>query len=542
MLSDDKERNETLTRVVFAEEARKELFAGLSTTAEAVMCTLGPKGKTVLIQKNGCSPIITKDGVTVSKAVNLKDPLRRMGSELIREAANRTNEVAGDGTTTSTVLTHAMVKSGLKLLEAGFSAQSLSKGIEIGTKTVLEHLKESGKQLTTTEEISQVGTISANGDKNIGDLIASAMEKVGRDGIITVEDAKGMSTNLEIAEGMQLDRGYLSPYFVTNSEKMNVVFSDAKVLLTDRKLSSLKELVPVLEKTMQSRTPLLIIADEVEGEALQGLVLNKLNANLQVVAIKAPGYGKHRDELLNDISVLTGAKLISPITGLKMETISVQDLGSLKKVVVDAKSSTLVASGKTKQEIETHVEDLRTQLRDVSLTVDELTKLRIRIAKLSSGVAVVKVGGATELEMIERKYRIEDALNATKAAAEEGVVPGGGMALFGSLSKLDATEEILDQGVKAGISIVRDACAAPLRRIAQNAGKSGDVIFNELNRIRKTDDRIGYNAAKDAYEDLMEAGVLDPVKVTKTALKNAASVAVTFLNLDAVVVEEDAKR
>jgi chaperonin GroEL len=542
MLSDKERNDSSLTRVVFAEEARRELFAGLTTTAEAVMCTLGPRGKTVLIQKNGCSPIITKDGVTVSKAVNLKDPLRRMGSELIREAANRTNEVAGDGTTTSTVLTHAMVKSGLKLLEAGFSAQSLCAGIDLGTKTVLKHLEESGRQLTTPEEISQVGTISANGDKNIGDLIASAMEKVGRDGIITVEDAKGMSTNLEIAEGMQLDRGYLSPYFVTNSEKMNVVFNDAKVLLTDRKLNSLKELVPVLEKTMQNRTPLLIIADEVEGEALQGLVLNKLNANLQVVAIKAPGYGKHRDELLNDIAVMTGAKLISPVTGVKLESISVQDLGSLKKVVVDAKSTTLVASGKTKQAIDTHVEDLRTQLRDVSATVDELTKLRIRIAKLSSGVAVVKVGGATELEMIERKYRIEDALNATRAAAEEGIVPGGGMALFGALESLEGLETGLDQGIKAGLSIVKDACAAPLRRISHNAGKSGDVIFNELHRLRKVDPRVGYNAAKDAYEDLMVAGVLDPVKVTKTALKNAASVAVTFLNLDAVVVEEDAGR
>lgn len=528
-----------LTRVVFAEEARKELFAGLSITAEAVMCTLGPKGKTVLIQKNGCSPIITKDGVTVSRAIVPKDPLKRMGSELVREAASRTNDIAGDGTTTSTVLTHAMVKSGLKLLEAGFPAQELCVGIDLGTKTVLEHLRDSGKQLTTSEEISQVGTISANGDRNIGDLIASAMEKVGRDGIITVEDAKGMSTTLEVVEGMQVDRGYLSPYFVTNSEKMNVAFSDAKVLLTDRKINTLKELVPILEKTMQNRTPLLVIADEVEGEALQGLVLNKLNANLQVVAIKAPGFGRHRDELLTDIAVLSGAKLVSSSTGLKLDAVTLQDLGTLKKVVVDAKSSTFVGAGRTKAEVDEHIENLRSQLKDVSLSVEELTKLRVRIAKLSSGVAIIKVGGATELEMVERKYRIEDALNATRAAAEEGIVPGGGMALFDSLQKLKELESGLDQATKAGVSVVQDACLAPLRRIAQNAGKNGEVIFNELQRRRCTDPLVGYNAAKDEYEDLMGAGVVDPVKVTRTALKNAASVATTFLNLDAVVVEEE---
>ena len=307
---------QVITRVVFAQEARKELFAGLCMTAEAVMCTLGPKGKTVLIQKDGGTPIITKDGVTVSKSINLKDPLRRMGSEMIREAASRTNDIAGDGTTTATVLTHTMVKSGLKLLEAGYSAQDLCMGIDFATKSVLEHLRLNAKQLTTSEEISQVGTISANGDRNIGDLIAKAMDKVGHDGIITVDDAKGMSTSLEIVEGMQFDRGYLSPYFVTNSEKMNVAFQDVKVLLTDRKISTLKELIPILEKTMQNRTPLLVIADEVDGEALQGLVLNKLNANLQVVAIKAPGFGKHREELLTDIAILTGAKLISPSTGV----------------------------------------------------------------------------------------------------------------------------------------------------------------------------------------------------------------------------------
>lgn len=539
MLTGPESTSSSLTRVVFSQEARKELFAGLCITAEAVMCTLGPKGKTVLIQKDGGTPIITKDGVTVSKSINLKDPLHRMGAELIREAASRTNDVAGDGTTTSTVLTHAMVKSGLKLLEAGYTAQDLCSGIELATKSVLEHLKSNAKQLTTSEEIAQIGTISANGDRAIGDLIAQAMDKVGRDGIITVEDAKGMSTSLELVEGMQFDRGYLSPYFVTNSEKMNVVFHDAKILLTDKKISTLKELVPILEKTMQNRMPLLIIADDVEGEALQGLVLNKMNANLQVVAIKAPGFGRHKEELLNDISTLTGAKLISSTTGTKLESISLQDLGSLKKVVVDAKSSTLVANGSTKDAIEKHVEDLRFQMQDATLTVEEVAKLKIRIAKLSSGVAVIKVGGATELEMTERKYRIEDALNATRAAADEGIVPGGGMALFGALKTLDKLQnEEASQGIKAGISIVEDACRAPLRRIVQNAGGSGEVVFNELNRSNESNVNFGYNAAKGVYEDLISSGVIDPVKVTRTALKNASSVATTFLTLDAVIVEE----
>jgi chaperonin GroEL len=539
MLNDSQGNNQT-TKVVFSQDARKELFAGLDITAEAVSCTLGPRGKTVLIQKDGSSPIITKDGVTVSKSINLRNPLRRMGSEMIREAASRTNDVAGDGTTTATVLTHAMVKAGLKLLEAGYPSQELCAGINLATQNVLQHLTTSAKQLTTSEEIAQVGTISANGDRNIGDLIAKAMDQVGKDGIITVEDAKGMSTTLEVVEGMQFDRGYLSPYFVTNSEKMNVVYPDAKVLLTDKKISTLKELIPLLEKVVQSRTPLLIIADDVEGEALQGLVINKLNANLPVVAIKAPGYGRHRDELLNDISVLTGATLISATTGTKLESVTLQDLGSLKKLIVDAKATTLVATGSTKSKVESHVEDLRFQLRDVGLTVDELTKLKVRIAKLASGVAVIRVGGATEMEMIERKYRIEDALNATRAAAEEGIVPGGGMALFNALESIsDKSLGDLSQAIKAGVSIIQDACLAPIRRISSNAGQSPDVTIKELQRFDATEKAsLGYNAAEDKFVNMIQAGIVDPAKVTTTALKNAASVTTTFLSLDAVIVED----
>jgi len=525
------------TKVVFSSDARKALFRGLEVVAEAVSCTLGPKGKTVLIQQLGESPVVTKDGVTVSKSVNLKRPIERMGAQLIREAASQTNDTAGDGTTTSTVLTHAMVKEGLKLLEAGFSAKELCEGIESGTKTVISMLKGSSKQLTTSEEVAQIATISANGDRKIGELIAEAMDKVGHDGIITVEDAKGMDTSLDMAEGMQIDRGYLSPYFITNSEKMHAAYTDAKVLLVENKLTTIRDLVPLLEKVMQARTPLLIIAEEVEGEALQGLVVNKMNANLPVVAIKSPGYGQHKEELLRDIAVLTGGKIVSATTGVKLSDMKLSDLGSLKKVVVDAKNTTLVAQQATKEEVEKHVTELKTQMQDITLTPDELTKLRVRIAKLASGVALIKVGGATEQEMIERKYRIEDALHATRAAVEEGIVPGGGMALFNVWNSLTQNGKVVE--VPPGERIVLEACLAPIKRIAENAGQSKDVILNELKKKRSGDTQTGYNAAIGEYVDMVEQGVIDPVKVTRTALKNAASVATIFLSLDAVIVEED---
>jgi chaperonin GroEL len=522
-----------VTRVIFKGEARKQLFEGLEIAAEAVSTTLGPRGKTVLIQRKGEAPVVTKDGVTVSKSVRLRDPIKRMGAELIREAASQTNEIAGDGTTTATVLTHAMVKEGLKLLNAGYSAKELCKGLEVARLAVDSALVKSAKMLTTSEEVAQVGTISANGDRKIGDLIASAMDKVGRDGIITVEDAKGMATTLEVVEGMQFDRGYLSPYFVTNPDRMNVVYNDARVLLTDKKLSNLRELVPVLEKVMQSRQPLIIIAEDVEGEALQGLVLNRVNANLPIVAVKSPGYGQHKSDLLNDMSVLTGAKVASASTGLKLEALTLQDLGTVKRVVVDAKNTTLVGTGSTRSAVDTHVENLRSQLQDVTLTTDEVTKLKVRIAKLASGVAVIKVGGATEVEMVERKYRIEDALNATRAATEEGIVPGGGMALATISSQLSSLN--LEGEEAMGVSIIKAACLAPLRRIAENAGVIPEVILKDLSN---NPDK-GYNAATGEYVDLIAAGVIDPVKVTRTALKNAASVAVTFLSLDAVIFDDD---
>ena len=526
------------TRVIFGADARKSLFQGLEVVAEAVSATLGPKGRTVLIQAAGESPVVTKDGVTVSKSVKLRDPVQRMGAQLIREAASQTNDTAGDGTTTSTVLTHAMVKAGLKLLEAGYTSKELCEGLETGTNTVISLLKDSSKQLTTSEEITQIATISANGDRKIGELIADAMGKVGHDGIITVEDAKGMSTSLEIMEGMQLDRGYLSPYFITNSEKMHAAYSDAKVLLVDGKLNALRDLLPILEKIMQTRTPLLIIAEEVEGEALQGLVVNKVNANLPVIAIKSPGYGRHKEELLRDVSVLTGGRIVSSATGLKLADVKMGDLGTLKKVVVDAKSATLVAAIGSKDSVEKHVGDLKSQMQDITLTADELTKLRVRIAKLASGVALIKVGGATEQEMTERKYRIEDALHATRAAVDEGIVPGGGMALFNVWQTFQAQADT--EKVSPGEKVVLEACLAPIKRISENAGVSKDVVINELKKLKVENPSLGYNAASGEYIDMVAEGVIDPVKVTRTALKNAASVAVTFLSLDAVIVEDEA--
>lgn len=524
------------TKVLFSSEARKRLYEGLSVAAEAVSCTLGPKGKTVLIQQNGATPIVTKDGVTVSKAIRLKDPVQRMGAELIREAAGRTNEVAGDGTTTATVLTHALVREGLKLLEAGYSPTLLCRGIERAANQVAESLKSGAKQLTTSEEVAQVGTISANGDANIGSLIAQAMDKVGRDGIITVEDAKGMATTLEVVEGMQFERGYLSPYFVTNPERMVTIYQEALVLVTDKKLTTLRELIPILEQIVQAQRPLLIIAEDVEGEALQGLVLNRVKSNLPVVAIKAPGYAQHRDELLRDICVLTGATLVSSATGTSLDKLNIKQLGQCKKVVIDAKTSTLVGTGATKDAVDKHVNELRVQLEDVTLGQDDVTKLKTRVAKLASGVAVIKVGGATEVEMTERKYRIEDALNATRAAAEEGVVPGGGMALFTAVQNVKGSlaKPGIDRDEVAGIECVIDACLAPLKRIVSNAGQNSGVVIDTLHRTPGA----GYNAATGAYEDLVAAGVIDPVKVTRSALQHAASVAVTFLSLDAVVADD----
>jgi len=531
--------NVTNNGVYFADQSRKKLFEGLRIAAEAVSCTLGPNGKTVLIQNGENPPIVTKDGVTVSKSVKLKDPIEQMGVQLLREAASQTNDTAGDGTTTSTVLTHALVKGGLTLLDAGYNSKKLSEGIDLAVDLITNAIMSKSQPVESVDEIEQIGTISANGDKNIGKLIASAMEKVGRDGIITVEDAKGMSTTFDVADGMQFDRGYLSPYFVTNNDKMHALYNDCYVLVTDKKLSTMKDLIPILESVMNSRKPLLIIADDVEGEALQGLVLNRVKSQLPVVAIKSPGFGVGRDEYLLDICAMTGANLVSSSNGLVLEKVKLADLGIAAKVVVDAKSTTIVGNSVAKSKVEDHVESLKTRLTDITITSLEATNLRARIARLSSGVAVIKVGGATEIEMIERKYRIEDALHATRAAAEEGIVPGGGSALFeAALTVKENVNKITqDRDVLAGVGVVLKACFEPVRRIAQNSGKSPDVIEEEMNRSLPKG--LGYDASKNQFVDLMASGVIDPVKVTKMALKNSSSVAKLFLNLDAIVVNGD---
>lgn len=529
------------TNVIFKSEARKKLFEGLEIAAHAVMTTLGPRGKTVLIQSHdGSAPNVTKDGVTVSKSIKLRDPIMRMGADLIKEAASQTNDVAGDGTTTATVLTYAMVKQGLRLLEAGYSTRDLCAGIGAAVERIDAELLSSAKSLTTREEIAQVGTISANGDKGIGELIASAMERVGRDGIITVEDAKGMSTSLDVAEGMQFDRGYLSPYFVTSQERMHALYQGARILLTDKKISVLKDLIPILEKIVQTGQPLLIIADDIEGEALQGLVLNRVSAGLTVIAVKAPGYGTHKVDLLNDMATLTGAKLVSSTTGLSLSNVSMSDLGTAKKVVVDARSTTIIGSGGTKLDVEKHVSNLRSQLEDITLSADDVIKLKMRIAKLANGVAVIKVGGATEVEMVEKKYRIEDALNATRAAASEGIVQGGGMALTTIADKLSKTKMngSPSHAEEMGYQMIIRSCYEPLRKIIENSGDTTpDVVLNEISRSNG----LGYNALTGKYVDLILDGVIDPVKVTRTALRNAASVATTFLSIDAVIIDDTRK-
>lgn len=526
------------TRVIFKDEARKKLFSGLQIAAAAVGCTMGPKGKCVIIQQGDKRPIVTKDGVSVAKSINLKDPVERMGAELIKEAASRTNDVAGDGTTTATVLTHAMVSEGLKLLSAGFDAKQLKEDVEETSSLVVKFLKESAKQLKESSEIAQIGTISANGDSTIGSLIAEAMEKVGRDGIITVEDAKGLSTSLEIVDGMQFDNGFLSPYFVTNQEKMNCMYENACVLLTDKKISSLNELLPMLEEVRRASRPLLIVADDVEGQALQLLIVNKMQNNMPIVAIKAPGHGHVRDAVLQDIATIAGAVVVSSATNLSLKDVRMSHLGNMKKVTVDSKSTTLVGDGKTVKAIKDRAEQLRAQMDDVSLMLEERDLIRLRVAKLSSGVAVIKVGGMTELEIVEKKYRIEDALNATRAAVEEGIVSGGGMALYNAYRAIKGSKK-----QSAGAGIVLHACTAPLRKIVENAGHSPDVILSQLDSQTFDENnaigfKTGFNAATGKYEDLVVEGVIDPVKVTRTALENAVSVTLTFLSLDAVVVEE----
>ena len=519
--------------LLFNTDARSKLKRGVDQLAEAVKVTLGPKGRNVVIDKKFGSPTVTKDGVTVAKEIELSDPIENMGAQMVKEVATKTSDLAGDGTTTATVLAQAIFREGLKNVTAGANPMELKRGIDRAVEAVVEQLRSISVPTAGKKEIAQVGTISANNDKEIGNLIAEAMEKVGKDGVITVEEAKGLETTLETVEGMQFDRGYLSPYFVTDPEKMEAAVEDPYILIHDKKISAMKELLPLLEKTAQSGKPLLIIAEDVEGEALATLVVNKLRGTLKVVAVKAPGFGDRRKEMLRDIAVLTGGQVISEELGFKLENATLNDLGRAKRIVVDKDNTTLVDGRGKPDDIKGRIAEIRGAI-DKSTSDYDREKLQERLAKLSGGVAVINVGAATETELKEKKARVEDALHATRAAVEEGIVPGGGVALVRAQAALEKVKGTEDE--KIGVDIVRRALEEPIRMIAQNAGAEGSIV---VARVKESKDKnFGYNAANDTYEDLVKAGVIDPTKVTRTALQNAASIAGLLLTTECVVVEK----
>jgi len=521
----------------FNVEARARLKRGVDQLAEAVKVTLGPKGRNVVIDKKFGNPTVTKDGVTVAKEIELEDEIENMGAQMVKEVATKTSDLAGDGTTTATVLAQAIFREGLKSVTAGVNPMSLKRGIDKAVEAVVEELKRISVPTKGRKEIAQVGTISANGDKEIGDKIADAMEKVGKDGVITVEEAKGLETTLETVDGMQFDRGYLSPYFITDPEKMEAVLEDAYVLVHDKKISAMKDLLPVLEKVAQSGKPLLIIAEDVEGEALATLVVNKLRGTLKVCAVKAPGFGDRRKEMLTDIAVLTSAKVISEELGFKLENTVLGDLGQGKRIVVD-KDNTTIIGGKGKQvDIQGRISQIKAAIEKSTSDYDK-EKLQERLAKLAGGVAVINVGAATETEMKEKKARVEDALHATRAAVEEGIVPGGGVALLYCQRALEKVKAP-DEDWKIGVDIVRRALEEPIRMIAQNAGAEASIVVGKVKESTKLN--YGYNAQTDEYEDLVLAGVIDPTKVTRTALQNAASIAGLLLTTECVVVEKKEK-
>jgi chaperonin GroEL len=521
----------------FNTEARARLKRGVDQLAEAVKVTLGPKGRNVVIDKKFGNPTVTKDGVTVAKEIELEDEIENMGAQMVKEVATKTSDLAGDGTTTATVLAQAIFREGLKSVTAGVNPMSLKRGIDKAVDAVVEELKRISVPTKGRKEIAQVGTISANGDREIGDKIADAMDKVGKDGVITVEEARGLETTLETVDGMQFDRGYLSPYFITDPEKMEAVLEDAYILVHDKKISAMKDLLPVLEKVAQSGKPLLLIAEDVEGEALATLVVNKLRGTLKVCGVKAPGFGDRRKEMLTDIAVLTSAKVISEELGFKLENTVLGDLGQAKRIVVDKDNTTLIG-GKGKQvDIQGRIAQIKSAI-DKSTSDYDKEKLQERLAKLAGGVAVINVGAATETEMKEKKARVEDALHATRAAVEEGIVPGGGVALLWCNKVLDKLKGT-DDDEKIGVDIVRRSLEEPIRMIAQNAGAEGAIVVGKVKESAKLN--YGYNAQSDEYEDLVLAGVIDPTKVTRTALQNAASIAGLLLTTECVVVEKKEK-
>ena len=520
--------------VKFHSDARERMLRGVDILANAVKVTLGPKGRNVVIDKSYGAPRITKDGVTVAKEIELEDKFENMGAQMVREVASKTSDIAGDGTTTATVLAQAIVKEGAKAVASGMNPMDLKRGIDKAVEAVVEELRRNARKVTRNDEIAQVGTISANGDTEIGRFLAEAMEKVGNEGVITVEEAKTAVTELEVVEGMQLDRGYLSPYFVTNPDKMRVEFEEPYILIHEKKLSNLQTLLPVLEAVVQSGKPLLIIAEDVEGEALATLVVNKLRGGLKVAAVKAPGFGDRRKAMLEDIAILTGGTAISEDLGIKLENVTLNMLGRAKKVVVEKDNTTIVDGSGSKTEIEGRVSQIKAQIEETTSDYDR-EKLQERLAKLAGGVAVIRVGGSTEVEVKERKDRVDDAMHATRAAVEEGVLPGGGVALLRAVKALDNTQtENADQ--RHGIDLVRRAIEAPVRQIAENAGAEGSIIVGKLRE--KTEFGYGWNAQTNEFGDLYDQGVIDPVKVVRTALQDAASVAGLLITTEAMVAEK----
>ncbi|TMB19993.1 MAG: chaperonin GroEL [Deltaproteobacteria bacterium] len=518
--------------VRFSEDARAKVLRGINILADAVTVTLGPRGRNVVLEKSWGAPTVTKDGVTVAKEIELADKFENMGAQMVKEVASKTSDVAGDGTTTATVLARALFTEGAKLVAAGHDPMSLKRGVDRAVTAIVEELKKLSKSTKGKDEIAQVGTVSANGDRTIGDMIAEAMEKVGKEGVITVEEAKSLDTQLEVVEGMQFDRGYVSPYFVTDPDRMEAVLEDPYILIHEKKISVMKDLVPLLEQVARSGKPLLVIAEEIEGEALATLVVNKIRGTLACCAVKAPGFGDRRKAMLEDIAILTGGRMIAEELGLKLENVGLKELGRCKRVVVDKDNTTLIDGAGKKADIEGRIKQIRAQIEETTSDYDR-EKLQERLAKLVGGVAVIRVGAATEVEMKEKKARVEDAMHATRAAVEEGIVAGGGVALLRARSVLDSLKLADEEG--AGVNVVRRALEEPLRWIARNAGQDGSVV---LEKVREAKGSFGFNAQTEEYEDLIKAGIIDPTKVVRTALQNAASVAGLLLTTEAMVAEK----
>ncbi|MYA28828.1 MAG: chaperonin GroEL [Nitrospira sp. SB0666_bin_27] len=518
-------------QLLYSDQARSAILQGVNQLANAVKATLGPKGRNAILDKKFGAPTITKDGVTVAKEIDLKDPYQNMGAQLVKEVASKTSDVAGDGTTTATVLAQAIFREGVKHLSAGANPMELKRGIEKAVETATGELKKLSKPCQDKKEIGQIGAISANNDSTIGDLIAEAMDKVGKDGVITVEEAKSMSTSLDVVEGMQFDRGYISPYFVTNAERMESSLEDAFLLIHEKKISAMKDLLPILEQVAKMGKPLVIVAEDVEGEALATLVVNKLRGTLNIAAVKAPGFGDRRKAMLEDIAILTGGQVISEEVGVKLENVKLTDLGRAKRVTIDKDNTTIVEGAGDPKKIEARVKQIKAQIEETTSDYDR-EKLQERLAKIVGGVAVINVGAATETEMKEKKARVEDALHATKAAVEEGIVPGGGVALLRSVPALEKMK--LDGDQQFGVNIVRRACEEPIRLIAENAGVEGSIVVDKVRTAKASN---GYNAATDEYVDLVDAGVIDPTKVTRCALQNAASVAGLMLTTEVTVTD-----